>query len=59
MCYLWWKKVKNRKIHNKSAEKLKMKMPAPQDTGIFPLIGINHLVLVASYYNSDSINIQF
>lgn len=27
MCYLWWKKVKNRKIHNKRAEKLKMKMP--------------------------------
>ena len=27
MCYLWWKKVKNRKIYNKSAEKLKMKMP--------------------------------
>lgn len=27
MCYLWWKKVKNRKIHNKSAEKFKMKVP--------------------------------
>lgn len=35
MCYLWWKKVKNRKIHNKkrrktqneNAEKFKMKVP--------------------------------
>lgn len=27
MCYLWWEKVKNRKNHNKRAEKLKMKMP--------------------------------
>ena len=31
MCYLWWKKVKNRKIHNKRAEKLKMKMPKTQN----------------------------